>query len=408
MGDLLSQAEIDALLRGSAEEVNDSSNASYDTTESLNEQEKDALGEIGNISMGTSATTLYALLGQKVYITTPRVQETTWDELAKMFVTPYVAVKIQYTEGLKGCNLLIIKEEDVKIITDLMMGGDGFSSIQAELSELHLSAISEAMNQMVGSAATSLSSMFDKRVDISPPESSLIDIGSGMDSIRLDQSSKVVVVQFSLKVGDLIDSEIMQIMPLNFSKELVANLLNKNMSSSSTVSEPSATPPQENYNAGVNLHQTQYTVPPQPQPQHHQPMQNMHSPMQNNPEMGGYPNMYGYQQEPRQAQFSQNPVNVQPVQFQPFDDVLSSIDRNNINLLMDVPLQITVELGRTNKKIREILEFGQGSIIELDKLAGEPVDILVNGKTIAKGEVVVIDESFGVRITDIIHPSKRI
>ncbi|NLU51833.1 MAG: flagellar motor switch phosphatase FliY [Clostridiaceae bacterium] len=408
MGDLLSQAEIDALLRGSAEEVNDSSNASYDTTESLNEQEKDALGEIGNISMGTSATTLYALLGQKVYITTPRVQETTWDELAKMFVTPYVAVKIQYTEGLKGCNLLIIKEEDVKIITDLMMGGDGFSSIQAELSELHLSAISEAMNQMVGSAATSLSSMFDKRVDISPPESSLIDIGSGMDSIRLDQSSKVVVVQFSLKVGDLIDSEIMQIMPLNFSKELVANLLNKNMSSSSTVSEPSATQPQENYNAGVNLHQTQYTVPPQPQPQHHQPMQNMHSPMQNNPEMGGYPNMYGYQQEPRQAQFSQNPVNVQPVQFQPFDDVLSSIDRNNINLLMDVPLQITVELGRTNKKIREILEFGQGSIIELDKLAGEPVDILVNGKTIAKGEVVVIDESFGVRITDIIHPSKRI
>lgn len=408
MGDLLSQAEIDALLRGSAEEVNDSSNASYDTTESLNEQEKDALGEIGNISMGTSATTLYALLGQKVYITTPRVQETTWDELAKMFVTPYVAVKIQYTEGLKGCNLLIIKEEDVKIITDLMMGGDGFSSIQAELSELHLSAISEAMNQMVGSAATSLSSMFDKRVDISPPESSLIDIGSGMDSIRLDQSSKVVVVQFSLKVGDLIDSEIMQIMPLNFSKELVANLLNKNMSSSSTVSEPSGTQPQENYNAGVNLHQTQYTVPPQPQPQHHQPMQNMHSPMQNNPEMGGYPNMYGYQQEPRQAQFSQNPVNVQPVQFQPFDDVLSSIDRNNINLLMDVPLQITVELGRTNKKIREILEFGQGSIIELDKLAGEPVDILVNGKTIAKGEVVVIDESFGVRITDIIHPSKRI
>lgn len=411
MGDLLSQAEIDALLKGSgAEEVNDGSNASYDTNESLNEQEKDALGEIGNISMGTSATTLYALLGQKVNITTPRVQETTWEELAKMFVTPYVAVKIQYTEGLKGYNLLIIKEEDVKIITDLMMGGDGFSSIQAELSELHLSAISEAMNQMVGSAATSLSSMFDKRVDISPPESSLIDIGSGMDNIRLDQGSKVVVVQFSLKVGDLIDSEIMQIMPLNFSKELVANLLNKNMSSSSTSSEPSSPPPQENYNAGVNLHQNQYTVPPQPQPQpqHHQPMQNMHSPMQNNPEMGGYPNMYSYQQEPRQAQFSQNPVNVQPVQFQPFDDVLSNIDRNNINLLMDVPLQITVELGRTNKKIREILEFGQGSIIELDKLAGEPVDILVNGKTIAKGEVVVIDESFGVRITDIIHPSKRI
>lgn len=408
MGDLLSQAEIDALLRGEGteSEMNNGGNASIDNNEDLNEQEKDALGEIGNISMGTSATTLYALLGQKVNITTPRVQETTWEELSKMFTKPYVAVKIQYTEGLKGYNLLIIKEEDVKIITDLMMGGDGSSNVDVELSELHLSAISEAMNQMVGSAATSLSSMFDKKVDISPPESSLVDSGSDLEKMRLDQNSKVVVIQFSLKVGNLIDSEIMQIMPVKFSKELVENLMNKSMLASDSVSSApqasSAFEPEHN-NSNASMSQPQYSAPSQPQF-----MQQMSSAQQINPGFGGYPSMYNNQQEPRQSQFSQNPVNVQPVQFQPFDDVLSNIDRNNINLLMDVPLQITVELGRTNKKIREILEFGQGTIIELDKLAGEPVDILVNGKTIAKGEVVVIDESFGVRITDIVHPSKRI
>jgi flagellar motor switch protein FliN/FliY len=109
-----------------------------------------------------------------------------------------------------------------------------------------------------------------------------------------------------------------------------------------------------------------------------------------------------------QPQRPTSPVNVQPAQFQSFENEEFGYDTNNIGLLMDVPLQISVELGRTTKKIREILDFGQGSIIELDKLAGEPVDILVNGRVIARGEVVVIDESFGVRITDILHPSKRL
>jgi flagellar motor switch protein FliN/FliY len=253
--------------------------------------------------------------------------------------------------------------------------------------------------------------MFEKRVDISPPESSLINSGSDLDRVKMDGNSSVVMILFSLKVGDLIDSEIMQIMPYSFAKELASNLLEQHNKPATPVAKPPVS------NEPRNNQQI-----PQPLPA---PMQNMGQQPQQMPQYQQNPyteqmnqmrEPYGQQpgfgipqyQAPQQHAFAQNPVNVQQVQFQSFDDGLAEFDRNNIGLLMDVPLQIAVELGRTTKKIREILEFGQGSIIELDKLAGEPVDILVNGKTIAKGEVVVIDESFGVRITDIIHPSKRL
>ncbi|NLX63693.1 MAG: flagellar motor switch phosphatase FliY [Clostridiaceae bacterium] len=416
MGDMLSQAEIDALLNGTGLEPESSqsdSNEEYPSKDTntqpkaprqflLTDEDKDALGEVGNISMGTSATTLYTLLGQKVSITTPRVEETTWEEIFKKFDKPYIAVKVKYTEGLKGYNLLIIKEEDAKIITDLMMGGDGYGNIDSEFSELHLSAISEAMNQMVGSSSTSLSSMFDKRVDISPPELVLMDVGEDNSKIRIDDESSIVVILFSLKVGKLIDSEIMQILPISFAKEIADNLLRKGQPSPPAVESP---PAEKSQSQTVETH-AQIS---QPQPQQ-QPYQV--PPTQQQPPYGPY-DPYGHQpmpgyQMPQQRQEFQQPVNVQPMQFQSFDDGLAEVERKNISLLMDVPLQIAVELGRTTKKIREILEFGQGSIIELDKLAGEPVDILVNGKVIAKGEVVVIDESFGVRITDIIHPSKRL
>jgi len=421
MGDMLSQAEIDALLNGTGlepisqhseskeeypyKDMNTQSNAPKQYL--LTDEDKDALGEVGNISMGTSATTLYTLLGQKVSITTPRVEETTWEEVFSRFDKPYIAVKVRYTQGLKGYNLLIIKEEDAKIITDLMMGGDGYGNMNEEFGDLHLSAISEAMNQMVGSSSTSLSSMFDKRVDISPPELVLCDVGEDNSKIRIDdESHNIVVILFSLKVGDLIDSEIMQILPIPFAKEIADNLLHKGQPASPAVEpppaveSPAAAKPQSR-NVGPHAQIPQYQQQPQQAPP--TPQQSPYGPY----------GSYGYQsgpeyQMPQQKQEFQQPVNVQPMQFQSFDDGLADVERKNISLLMDVPLQIAVELGRTTKKIREILEFGQGSIIELDKLAGEPVDILVNGRVIAKGEVVVIDESFGVRITDIIHPSKRL
>lgn len=392
MGDMLSQAEIDALLSG-ALSMDDEQPAS-EPAESpvLTPEEIDALGEIGNISMGTSATTLYTLLGQKVMITTPKVSVTTWEELSKQYPEPYVAVKVQYTNGLTGDNLLIMHEKDVKIITDLMMGGNGQVDHDAALSELHLSAISEAMNQMVGSAATSLSSMFDKRVDISPPESILIQFAKDSENIRFEKEKQIVKVAFSLTVGTIIDSVIMQLLPVPFAKELVSNLYKSDEKNGVDEARPSpvSNPMQETAPSQTTVAPEIPRYAPEPEPQ---------------------PGPYAYEQPvsySRPAPPPQRPVNVHPATFQSFDSGPSGIEAQNIGLLMDVPLQITVELGRTSRKIKDILEFGQGSIIELDKLAGEPVDILVNGKNIAKGEVVVIDESFGVRITDIIHPSKRL
>ncbi|WP_094547414.1 flagellar motor switch phosphatase FliY [Petroclostridium xylanilyticum] len=376
MSEMLSQAEIDALLNGTM----DFDISNNEDEETFTAEEADALGEVGNISMGTSATTLFTLLGQKVLITTPKVTVTDWDSLAAEHTIPYVAVKVEYTEGLKGTNLLILKEQDVKIITDLMMGGDG-SNTSGELTELHLSAIGEAMNQMIGSSATSLSSMLNKKIDISPPNAFVIDFASDFPFETLGHSQKIVKVAFRMVIGNLIDSEIMQLIPLDFAKNLVHNLLQ-------TQEEPPAQqPPAAAKPSGMQKQQEQ------------RPSSNL-----------GKQSSGGMEMSAREynVQPPRTPVNVQPVQFQSFEENRMAGERENISLIMDVPLEVTVELGRTQRLIKDILEFVPGSIIELDKLAGEPIDILVNGKIIAKGEVVVIDESFGVRITDIVNPSKRL
>lgn len=419
MGDMLSQAEIDALLNGTSlgpsiidapmSGNNDTYNPAANDSAELSSQETDALGEIGNISMGTSATTLFTLLGHKVTITTPQVTVTTWDEMATQYPVPFVAVKVEYTHGLVGSNLLIMKEHDVKVITDLMMGGDG-SNTSGELSDLHLSAIGEAMNQMVGSSATSMSSMFDKRIDISPPKAFTMQFNGTNDLMDFEGSQKIVKIAFKMIVGSLIDSEIMQILPISFAKSLVDNLLHTDGGSSINLPDPPKAAPAPRQEA-----RPQPTPPPQPAPQPPPMYQQPPVPQYQQPPAPVYGQGYGYgqpdpwsmppQPDPRQRR---EPVNVQPAQFQTFDEDRIVLEKKNISLIMDVPLQVTVELGRTQKVIKDILEFSPGSIIELDKLAGEPVDILVNGKVIAKGEVMVIDESFGVRITDIIHPSKRL
>ncbi|MBZ4645871.1 MAG: flagellar motor switch protein FliN [Petroclostridium sp.] len=376
MSEMLSQAEIDALLNGTM----DFDISNNEDEETFTAEEADALGEVGNISMGTSATTLFTLLGQKVLITTPKVTVTDWNSLVAEHTIPYVAVKVEYTEGLKGTNLLILKEQDVKIITDLMMGGDG-SNTSGELTELHLSAIGEAMNQMIGSSATSLSSMLNKKIDISPPNAFVIDFASDFPFETLGHSQKIVKVAFRMVIGNLIDSEIMQLIPLDFAKNLVHNLLQ-------TKEEPPAQqPPAAAKPSGMQKQQEQ------------RPSSNL-----------GQQSSGGMEMSAREynVQPPRTPVNVQPVQFQSFEENRMAGERENISLIMDVPLEVTVELGRTQRLIKDILEFVPGSIIELDKLAGEPIDILVNGKIIAKGEVVVIDESFGVRITDIVNPSKRL
>jgi flagellar motor switch protein FliN/FliY len=397
LGDMLSQAEIDALLNGtpSANSTKtDFFGGTGNPSNSLSPQEIDALGEIGNICMGTSATTLFTLLGQKVLITTPNVTVTNWDEMSKQYALPVVAVQVEYTDGLIGSNLLIMREDDVKVITDLMMGGEG-NNISGDLTDLHLSAISEAMNQMVGSSATSMSSMFDKKIDISPPRASIIRFESEPPLKGFDAEQQIVKIAFKIVVGTLIDSEIMQLIPIKFAKDLVRILLNSDGGGNSEpVPSYSAPPPQ------------QYSQPVQQQPPPIYQEQNYSQPPQQQDYYGGQmPQGFEMNEPPPK---NRAPVNVQPAHFQSFDESRVLNERKNISLIMDVPLQVTVELGRTNRLIKDVLEFGPGSIIELDKLAGEPVDILVNGKAIAKGEVVVIDESFGVRITDIIHPSKRL
>lgn len=409
MGDMLTQAEIDALLNGTSSSDESTDNVGgTGSNDGLSTQEIDALGEIGNISMGTSATTLFTLLSQKVTITTPNVSLTTWSDLSKSYSSQYVAVKVEYTDGLIGSNLLILKQDDVKIITDLMMGGEGVIA-EGELTDLHLSAISEAMNQMIGSSATSMSSMFSKRIDISPPKAFVVSFGNGDPFGEFEMNDVLVKIAFKMVVGTLIDSEIMQLLPMKFAKELVNSLLNSEKAKAAPEPEAPAAPQPQVQPAIQQPVVQQQPVMQQPvmqQPVMQQPI--MQQPAVQQPIMQQPMQGYGYDMGYQDMQRPRNPVSVQPAQFQAFDDGLSASEKKNISLIMDLPLQVTVELGRTQKLIRDILEFGSGSIIELDKLAGEPVDILVNGKAIAKGEVVVIDESFGVRITDIIHPSKRL
>lgn len=406
MDGMLSQEEINALLSGMDGGSSDGDTESTSSNEEfLTDIEKDTVGEISNISMGTAATTLSSLVNQKVNISIPVVSFAKWDDLVKSYDRPCVFIQIKYKEGLDGNNILILKENDVKIIADLMMGGDG-TNTDGELDELHLSAICEAMNQMMGSASTSLSSMLNMKIDISPPTASLVNLNDNLNETDISDflSEGFVRNSFKMTIGDLVDSEIMQLFPVEFAKNLCRRF----------GGESDDTPAQSNTQTESKKEpQVQQTAPPPvapvvpEQPVMQQPPVNM---AQNGYGMpGAYPpNMMGYPGMPYQQPMMQQPqmmqeVNVQPAQFQAFANDLATItQKENINLIMDVPLEVTVELGRASKSIKDILEFAPGTIIELDKIAGEPIDVLVNGKYVAKGEVVVIEESFGIRVTEIV------
>lgn len=390
VSDMLSQEEIDALLNGDSD--NDSDEAVNE--EFLNEMEIDALGEIGNISMGTAATTLFTLLGQKVIITTPEVSRVTAKELATLYPKPFIAVDVKYRVGLEGTNLLVLKSEDVKIITDLMMGGDG-TNTDREINEMDLSAISEAMNQMVGSSSTSLSEIFNKKIDIDPPRAFETNADGDGNGLEIFNDADILVkISFKMIIGDLIDSEIMQLLPLEFARSQVKNLLENEPEEvlvDQTISEPSTASVQ---NAQV-------------QPQ----VQNTEQPISNQSISTNSQQSYvneSITQPQNSVNRIQQPVNVEKVEFEPFDKNEKIVYNENINMVQEIPVEITVELGRTKRKISEILEYGPGTIVELDKLVGEALEIYANGRIIAKGEVVVIDDNFGIRITDIINAKNKI
>jgi len=471
MDGILSQDEINALLSGMADMPADSSGSdepapampAYEapaekepfltgasaimegSDDLLSDVEKDAIGEVANISMGSSATTLYSLVNRKVNITTPVVTLATWDTLIEQYEQPCVFIQIKYTKGLDGTNIMVLKEDDVKVITNLMMGGDG-TITDEELGELHLSAISEAMNQMMGAAATSLSTMLKTTIDISPPNSSLLNIEQYQGSdIASFLGGIFVKISFRMQIDELVDSTIMQLYPVDFAKKLVENFMSTQMSdepspevisSYSGVDIPTNQPNLEQMGFGIGSNQAPV-----------QGYMDQASMGQMNPnqmgmnQMGMDPSMMGMNQmgmgqmgmnqmgmnpmmgmnqmgmgQMGMNQMGMNPmgmnmmggmpqsnVNVAPAQFQNFSQDLAAITgQENIGLIMDVPLEVTVELGRTSKSISDILNFAPGTIIELNRIAGEPIDVLVNGKFVAKGEVVVIEESFGIRVTEII------
>ena len=449
MDGMLSQDEINALLQGmdlsdtadsgaSPETPQDSSSAentdngyvkdvapTVGDEEKLTDVEKDAIGEVANISMGSSATTLYSLVNRKVNITTPVVTLATWKTLLDSYEKPCVFIQIKYTQGLDGTNILVLKEHDVKVITDLMMGGDG-TNTEGELGELHLSAISEAMNQMMGSAATSLSTLLQTVIDISPPESSLFDLTEVKDGKEISPflGGTFVKISFRMQIDDLVDSTIMQLYPIDFARKLVETFINTQMANIDEVTEKKPAQPENDTDTTAHIpapgtdNQTQMNNTNlngmnqmgnmgmndmnQMNNMGMNDMNQMNNMGMNGMNQMGNMGMNSMNQMGMMGMPGQN-VNVQPAQFQSFsNDNMGTTGQENIGLIKDVPLEVTVELGRTTKSISDILDFSPGTIIELDRIAGEPIDVLVNGKFVAKGEVVVIEESFGVRITEII------
>lgn len=342
--EMLSQEEINALLNEEAIE--------------LTPMERDALGEIGNISFGSGATALSLLLNRRVELNTPSVELSALSELIRRYPKPCLAAEVDYTTGLKGTNLLFIQMHDAAVIADLMLGGDG-TNPNTKLGDMEISAIAEAMNQMIGKASTSMSSLFNLRVEIAPPRTRVLSMKNLEEfSAQFTKDNLVAVVYFRLVIEGLVDSQIMLVIPYHFAREMVKTLIDADEQ-----------------------------VP-------------MEGKMAEQPKNRRKP--VG-QDEAKMADGS-----VRPIQFETLESVPPIEGPSNLNLLLDVPLALSVELGSTKMRIREILELGIGSVIELDRLAGELVDILVNGKLIAKGEVVVIDENFGVKITDIVSPFERV
>lgn len=386
--DMLSQDEIDAL-------VNDNEGGEGGTDlegDELSEGEKDVLGEVGNIAMGAAATTLYTLLDKKVEITAPEVRVVTFEEISEEYERPCVLNRVEYVEGLEGINILIFNQKDAAIIADLMMGGDG-TDYDLELDEIHLSAVAEVMNQMMGSASTSLSSIIDSVVNITPPDAKFLDMEAAVEKSDsyFEPQEKVVSTSFSLKIGDLIDSRFKQLAPVSFTKQLVKKLMNKE--GGLTVSEG-------------NFQQEEID----------EVTENRTGSKKNaTAEKSGSTERKKQKQQVAAAAGTASgnvskdrQVGVQKAQFPDFDNQVPETVPKNMELIKDVPLEVTVRLGKAKMTINEILDLGEGSIVELDKLAGEPVDLLVNGKLVAKGEVVVIDESFGFRVKDIVNPLARI
>ncbi|GAV22587.1 flagellar motor switch phosphatase FliY [Carboxydothermus pertinax] len=340
----LSQEEIDALLKGTVGESQESE--SQGSAEVLTAEEKDALGEVGNISMGSAATSLSQLVGRKVTITSPRVEVSNEKEFFANFLEPYMVIEVEFTEGLTGKNILIIKEHEVGVIANLMMGGDGTQT--GEITELEQSAAREAMNQMIASSATALSEIFKRKINISPPKSQMVN-SRERDIYEPFGGKEIVVIYFKMQIEDLIDTEIMQIMEPATAKEVAKMLLDK-------------------LYGGME---------PEPTVEYRESVKESKERVEGKDKHGN-------------------------------EEYLNLPSDEKLELILDIPLKVEVVLGRTRRPIKEILSLGPGAIIDLDRLLDEDVEVLVNGTLVARGEIVVVGENFGVRINQILSPRERL
>lgn len=379
--------------------------------------EIDAVGEILNISMGSAATAVSELLNAKVWITTPQVSVVKAADLNYDRLEPAICVKIVYVSGISGQNMMVLKQDDVQLILNQLMGNPLVVSPDFEFDEMNISAVSEVMNQMMGASATALSDLLGISVDISTPTPYLIEQTNFCQLAELDPDETIVAVTFNLSVDGVMNSEFMSVMSVDLAKSLSDKMIEKfhgDEAEAQPAKQPAPAPAAQPAPAAPQSAPAPAPQPAAPAPQP-DPAQGMAQPQQPAPGAYPYPPQgqpacpgYGYQNQ--YAAYGAYPppvppVNIQNAQLHQFDAMdfgLPTDQQDNLKLLMGVPLEISVEIGTAKRKVKDILEFTQGTIIELERQAGAPVDVVVNGNLIARGDVVVIDDNFAVRITEIV------
>lgn len=410
------------------------------TIDGFGDVEMDAIGEIMNITMGSAATAVSNMLSAKVWITTPTVSIIESKEINFPELEPSIMVKIRYIQGISGQNVLVLKQNDVQLILNQLMGLPLEISEDFQFDELNISAVCEVMNQMMGASATALSEIIETTVDISTPEA-IVQEGDDRnirtEMYELAGQDYVCTVKFDLTIDGVIKSEFISVLTIDLAKDMASkmmagynNIQEDAAAAAAAAAAPEPAPAPAASSGGGTMSQEEIEklmgggaaaaaapqmpmqgMPQQGMPMQGMPQQGMGMPMQQMP-YGGQPmaypdpNMAGmYGMYPQQG-YPMQPMNIQPIQLQSFGNYqnasLTQEQNDNLKLLMGVPLNVTVEIGSCVKKVKEILEFTQGTIIELERQAGAPVDIIVNGNLIAKGDVVVIDDNFAVRITEII------
>lgn len=377
--------------------------------------EIDAVGEILNISMGSAATAVSELLNAKVWITTPQVNVVKAADLNYDRLEPAICVKIVYVSGISGQNMMVLKQDDVQLILNQLMGNPLVVSPDFQFDEMNISAVSEVMNQMMGASATALSDLLGISVDISTPTPYLIEQTNFCQLAELDPDETIVAVTFNLSVDGVMNSEFMSVMSVELAKSLSGKMIEK-FHGDETEAKPAAPAPAPAA-AAQPASAPQPAPAPATQPAAAQPTPAQGAAQPQQPAPGAYPYPpqgqpaypgYGYQNQ--YAAYGAYPppvppVNIQNAQLHQFDAMdfgLPTDQQDNLKLLMGVPLEISVEIGTAKRKVKDILEFTQGTIIELERQAGAPVDVVVNGNLIARGDVVVIDDNFAVRITEIV------